>query len=73
MKKYVISVWNSIATLFIEVESEETLKYEKVEIPSKLAHSVQEFINSQVDLSKSLIYPLNKEAIEKLGKLGLAL
>lgn len=35
MKKYVISVWNSYATLFLMIETNETLKYEKIDLPVK--------------------------------------
>ena len=73
MKKYIISVWNSVASLFIEKESGETLEYEKVEIPSNLAQSVQEIIDSQVDLSKSLIHPVSPDIVDKLRNLGLDL
>ena len=73
MKKYVISVWNSYATLCIENEGDDTLEYSLVDIPENLYQAVQDYIDSQVDLTESIVYPVTEEALKGLKEIGLDL
>ena len=72
-KRVIISVWNSIASLFHEITKNDTLTYEKIDIPSEIMEKVQEYIESLVDVKENRIYPLNEENLDTLIRMGVDL